>query len=154
MNLIQLLSKFRLYISESGLIARYGKTKGAESRLTMAQSFTDRVKHTFKYNLSFMVWILVYLLLNVVLFVGGFFSTNRQGWQRWAYGCGPVLSLNLVLVVLPVLTSLINAMRNSKWMNKVRLHTNRVDCCSANTGLLVVRYKLVHVYILTEPFQC
>lgn len=40
-------------------------------------------------------------------------------WNMWAYGTGPVLSMNCVLILLPTLSSLVHAMRNSKWMNKV-----------------------------------
>lgn len=119
MNLIKLLSKHRLYISESGLIARYGKTKGAQGSANRWQNGSDRLKQFVSINLSSVAWFLVYLLLNLVLLMIGVLATDREGWGRWAYGTGPALSMNCVLVLLPTLSSVICAMRNSVWMNKV-----------------------------------
>ena len=119
-NLIELLAKHRLYISESGLIASYGNTKGSERRnLSFRQKLSNKLQQFFFTEFSSLAWVLVYLLLNGLLLLIGVLATDRQGWKRWAYGSGPVLSLNCVLVVLPTLSSLLHGMRNSAWMNKV-----------------------------------
>ena len=119
-NLIQLLSKHRLYISESGLIARYGKTKGAEgSRLNPRQLLLDHVQQFVLTHIPSLAWFTAYILLNLLLFVVGLTMTEREGWKRWAYGCGPVLSMNCVLVLLPTLSSVILNMKNSPLMAKV-----------------------------------
>ena len=119
MSLIQLLSKHRLYISESGLIARYGKTKGAQGNLSGWKRLVDRVKQGVMVHWTSLVWFLAYLLLNILLLMVGVLATNRDGWEKWAYGTGPVLSMNCVLVLLPTLSSVVHCMRNSTWMNKV-----------------------------------
>jgi len=119
-SLIQLLSKHRLYISESGLIARYGKTKGAEgSRLNPRQLLLDHVQQFMLTHIPSLAWFTAYILLNLLLFVVGLTVTEREGWNRWAYGCGPVLSMNCVLVLLPTLSSVILNMKNSPLMAKV-----------------------------------
>lgn len=120
-SLVQLLDKHQLYISESGLIARYGKTKRSQGRsLSRGQKFTERIKMFFTNNVSSLAWFGVYVLLNVFLAIVGVLTAGREGWERFAYGTGPVLSMNCVLVLLPSLKSLIHAMRGSYWMNKVR----------------------------------
>ena len=123
-NLVQLLSEHQLYISESGLIARYGKTKGVQGgNLTRSQRAAQSIKDFFINKFSSMIWFLLYFLLNVVMLsigIGAAYSTGRKGWNLLAFGAGPVLSMNCVLVLLPVLSSLIHAMRNSSMMNKVR----------------------------------
>ena len=122
-NLIQLLSEHQLYISESGLIARYGKTKGIQGgNLNRSQRAGVGVKNFFSRNFSCIIWTLLYFVLNVLLFgigVGAAASVERSGWKLLAYGGGPVLSMNCVLVLLPTLSSLIHAMRSSTAMNKV-----------------------------------
>ena len=123
-SLIQLLSKNQLYISESGLIARYGKTKGAEVH-TRNLSFSDKLQDFLSSQAIFLVWLLVYLGLNLVVFAAGVgaYSQNRSirdTWKMWAYGTGPVLSMNTVLILLPTLMGLINAMRGVPWMHIVR----------------------------------
>ncbi len=72
------------------------------------------------------MWFFLYVALNLVLFaVGvGVYSTRddlKDTWSMWAYGTGPVLSMNCILLLLPTLSSLINVMRNSTWMNRVRI---------------------------------
>ena len=119
-NLIQLLSQHQLYISESGLIARYGKTKGAQGgNLTRMQRHAKRTKEFFSKNMAALLCFSVYVLLNVFLAVVGVLATSHEGWQRFAYGTGPVLSMNCILILFPSLTSFIYAMRNSYWLNKV-----------------------------------
>lgn len=123
-GLIQLLSKHQLYISESGHIARYGKTKGSEtSRRRGNVSVLERVRQFLYNNINLLIWFLLYLALNLILFasgVGAYSSKNmNQSWTFWAYGTGPVLSMNSVLILLPTLVSLIHAMRGSRWMNAV-----------------------------------
>ncbi len=135
-SLIQLLSKNRLYISESGLIARYGKTKGSVGRergvrggsrdsgvncgKAKLETIMDKLRQFYHTQRSSIFWFMGYLLLNIFLLVVGVLVTDRGGWARWAYGMGPVLSMNCVLVLLPTLTSVFDAMRASKWMNLVR----------------------------------
>ena len=120
-NLIKLLSKHRLYISESGLIARYWKTKETEQRSmsNRRERLVDATKHFIYTQLSSISWFLVYLALNILLMLIGVLATDNEGWKQWAYGTGPVLSMNCILVLLPTLGSLIQAMRNSKLMNSV-----------------------------------
>lgn len=129
-GLIQLLSKHQLYISESGLIARYGKTKSSTansdssySRNNWQQKATNLKQ--FLYNsVQNVVWLLLYVALNLLLFaIGvGAYSRNKESWRLWAFGTGPVLSMNCILILLPTLVSFIHAMKNSCWMNKVRIN--------------------------------
>ena len=75
------------------------------------------------------VWLLLYVALNLLLFaIGvGVYSRDegKEGWRLWAFGTGPVLSMNCVLILLPTLASLVHAMRGSVWMNKV----DPAECC-------------------------
>lgn len=124
-GLIQLLSKHQLYISESGLIARYGKTKGS-SNSSRHISVADKLQQFLYNNTTLFIWFLLYLALNLILFTAGVgvYSSNKaikNTWTMWAYGTGPVLSMNIVLVLLPTLMSLIHAMRSSQWMNVVSI---------------------------------
>lgn len=124
-SLIQLLSKHQLYISESGLIARYGKTKGSDTQ-TRNLTFSDKLQNFLSEHATFTLWFLVYLALNLVIFAAGVgsYSTNvkyRDTWRMWAYGTGPVLSMNTVLVLLPTLFGMIHSMRGTRWMNIVSL---------------------------------
>ena len=120
MNLIKLLSKHQLYISESGNIARYGKTKGAQGGdVTGTERAASRMKEFFIQSSSSLLWLLIYLLLNLVLFALGVASSEGSGMRRVAYGAGPVLSCNCVIVLLPTLSSVVTAMRGSVWMSKV-----------------------------------
>lgn len=123
MSLIQLLSKHQLYISESGLIARYGKTKGLETQARNL-TFSDKLQNFLSEHATFSLWFLIYLALNLVLFAAGVgsYSTDmkyRDTWRMWAYGTGPVLSMNTVLVLLPTLFGLIQSMKSTRWMNIV-----------------------------------
>ena len=118
-DLIDLLSKHRLYISESGFIAKYGKTKGAESAMTMKEKFCMKVSDVMSNYLPTIVWTSAYVMLNLVLLLIGLLTTDKSGWGRVAYGAGPPLSMNCVLVLLPVLHSMIHAMRGNLWLNKV-----------------------------------
>ena len=122
-NLIQLLSEHQLYISESGLIARYGKTKGVQGgNLSRSQRATLKIKDFFTNNAPCAIWFALYFVLNVIMLaigVGAADLAGRRGWNLVAFGAGPVLSMNCVLVLLPTLSSLIHAMRNSTMMNKV-----------------------------------
>lgn len=122
-NLIQLLSEHQLYISESGLIARYGKTKGIQGgNLSRSQRITHKIKDFFINNISCVIWFALYFVLNVIMLaigVGAADLAGRRGWNLVAFGAGPVLSMNCVLVLLPTLSSLIHAMRSSTIMNKV-----------------------------------
>lgn len=127
-GLIQLLSQHQLYISESGLIARYGKTKAAENSSSQnqrhRQSRMNTVQHFLHRHMYSLIWLLLYVVLNLVLFaagVGAHSRTDVTGLRLWARGTGPVLSMNCVLLLLPTLSSLVHAMRNSYWMNIVRL---------------------------------
>lgn len=122
-SLIQLLSKHQLYISESGLIARYGKTKGSDAR-NRNLTFADRLQDFLSNHATFILWFLVYLALNLVLFAAGvgtysMDTTIRHTWKMWAYGTGPALSMNTVLVLLPTLLGMIHAMRGTRWTNIV-----------------------------------
>lgn len=126
-GLIQLLSKHQLYISESGLIARYGKTKSAsESNPTQnrSQQASIKIQQFFYRNMNCLMWVLLYFALNLVLFAIGVGVYSRRDdlentWRLWAFGTGPVLSMNCVLILLPTLSSLIHAMNNSCWMGSV-----------------------------------
>lgn len=127
MALIQLLSKHQLYISESGLIARYGKTK-ASSESSSAQNrrtqLPSKMKEFLYKNMNSLVWLLLYVALNLVLFAIGVGVYSRRedlsgSWRLWAFGTGPVLSMNCVLILLPTLSSLLHAMSNSCWMSSV-----------------------------------
>ena len=118
-DLIDLLAKHRLYISDSGLIAKYGKTKGADVTLNSRRGIGAKIVEFFASRIVSLSWLALYLILNVVLFVAGVFSTEKSGWKQWAYGTGPVLSMNCVLVLLPVLHSFIHLMRASSWLNMV-----------------------------------
>eukprot|EP00731_Ephydatia_muelleri_P027893 Em0019g766a len=57
-------------------------------------------------------------ITNAALVMGGMLSNGRSGWERWAYGTGPVLSMSCVLVLLPTMSSLIQAMSSAQWMAK------------------------------------
>jgi hypothetical protein len=124
--LIQLLSKHKLYISESGLIARYGKTKErTTSTQTRWQQFVAGTKEFFHKNFKNLVWLLLYMVLNLAVFSIGVGVYSRRDsltntWRLWALGTGLTLSMNCVLILLPVLSSLIHAMSNSQWLSKVR----------------------------------
>eukprot|EP00731_Ephydatia_muelleri_P027882 Em0019g755a len=119
MNLLPLLYQHRLYISESGLIVRYGKTKSNRGGTTRHQRTLSQVKNFFHLNASFLLWFGVYLAANAALVMGGMLSNGRSGWERWAYGTGPVLSMSCVLVLLPTMSSLIQAMSSAQWMAKL-----------------------------------
>lgn len=126
-GLIQLISKHQLYISESGLIARYGKTKSAaESSTTQnrGRHFRQDTKEFVYGSMNSLVWILLYVALNLLLFAIGVGVYSRReelkdSWRLWAFGTGPVLSMNCVLILLPTLSSLVHAMRGSIWMAKL-----------------------------------
>ncbi len=119
-SLIKLLSKHQLYISESGNIARYGKTKGTQGGdSSRRERVSSSIKEFFVNSAGSLFWLLIYVLLNVFVFVVGVVSTNRLGVEKFAYGAGPVLSMNTVIVLLPTLSSVVTAMRSSVWMNKV-----------------------------------
>ncbi len=119
-NLIKLLSKHQLYISESGNIARYGKTKGTQGGdLTRGERVVRGATELFLGSASTLVWLAVYLLLNAFVFGVGIALSSGDGVRRIAYGVGPVLSMSTVLVLLPTLLSVITALRGSEWMNKV-----------------------------------
>ena len=124
-NLIRLLSKHQLYISESGLIARYGKTKGQETTRNQnrLQLIQENIEQFFYGNAFSLLWILLYICLNLLIFsigVAVYHNDKYEStWALFAFGCGPVLSMNCVLILLPTLSSLIHAMRNSIWMTKV-----------------------------------
>ena len=127
MALIQLLSKHQLYISESGLIARYGKTKTSSessSAQTHRTRLLPRMKEFLHKNMSCLGWFLFYVVVNLVLFAAGVgvYSEREDlsdSWRLWAFGTGPVLSMNCVLILLPTLSSLLHAMSNSRWMSSV-----------------------------------
>ena len=119
MNLLPLLYQHRLYISESGLIVRYGKTKRNQGGTTCHQRTVSRIKNFFHLNASLLLWFAVYLVANAALVTGGVLSNEKLGWGRWAYGTGPVLSMSCVLVLLPTMTSLIQAMSSAQWMTKL-----------------------------------
>lgn len=126
-GLIQLLSKHQLYISESGLIARYGKTKSSSEGATQSQRrspLATRLREFLYRNMYAILWIMLYVALNLFIFAVGVGAYSRKEglggtWRLWAFGTGPVLSMNCVLILLPTLSSLIHAMRNSCWINKV-----------------------------------
>ena len=122
-NLVQLLSEHQLYISESGLIARYGKTKGVQGgNLSGSQRAAQKVTNFFFKNSSCMIWVVLYFVLNMIMLTIGIGAADRagkRGWNLVAFGAGPALSMNSVLVLLPTLSSLIHAMRSSTMMNKV-----------------------------------
>lgn len=119
-DLIDLLAKHRLYISDSGLIAKYGKTKGTEVTLNSKRGTGAKIVEFFTSRLTSLSWFGLFLILNIVLFVAGVFSNERSGWNQWAYGTGPALSMNCVLVLLPTLHSFVHLMRANSWLNKVR----------------------------------
>lgn len=134
-GLIQLLSKHQLYISESGLIARYGKTKSSSDGGPTPQHHHQRhsvplgarLQEFLHRNMYTLIWIMLYVALNLLLFAVGVGVYSRRedfegSWRLWAFGTGPVLSMNCVLILLPTLSSFIHAMRNSCWMNKVGWH--------------------------------
>ena len=127
-GLIQLLSKHQLYISESGLIARYGKTKsstdGPTTQNQRRSPLASRLQEFLHRNMYTFIWIMLYIALNLLLFAVGVGVYSRRDdldgtWSLWAFGTGPVLSMNCVFILLPTLSSLVHAMRNSCWMNKV-----------------------------------
>ncbi len=167
MGLIQLISKHQLYISESGLIARYGKTKSAaESSTTQnrGRHFRQDTKEFVYGSMNSLVWILLYVALNLLLFAIGVGVYSRReelkdSWRLWAFGTGPVLSMNCVLILLPTLSSLVHAMRGSIWMAKVRECVCKLCCKVIITRQLgifctmqgawhaVLRPTVVHFYI-------
>ena len=125
-DLIDLLSKHRLYISDSGLIAKYGKTKGAGSAMSVKEKVCMKVSEVVSNHLPTIVWTSAYVMLNLVLLLVGMLTTDKTGWGRFAYGTGPALSMNCVLVLLPMLHSMIHAMRGNLWLNKVPLYTEHM----------------------------
>lgn len=141
-DLIDLLAKNRLYISDSGLIAKYGKTKATDVSRP-SQKCCSRLSFFLLSNLSTLAWVSVYFLLSVVLVLVGVFTTEKGGWGKWAYGTGPVLSFNCVVVVLPLLRSLIHAMKGSSWLNKVsmRLIQSFLTSCSSRCYRLINGYR-------------
>ena len=119
-DLIDLLAKHRLFISDSGLIAKYGKTKAtADVNMKPRQRCCNKFTDFFLSNLSTLGWMSIYFILSVILVIAGVFTNDKKDWGMWSYGTGPVLSFNCVLVVLPMLRSFIHAMKNSSWLNKV-----------------------------------
>lgn len=71
-----------------------------------------------------MLWILLYVVLNLLIFAIGVGVYSRRedlenSWRLWSFGTGPVLSMNCVLILLPTLSSLLHAMKNSCWMSSV-----------------------------------
>lgn len=121
-DLIGLLVKHGLYISDSGFIAKYGKSKTSEKNNTAPEKCGSSVANFFLSQSVTICWGLVYVIVNILLVIMGVLSTPKTAWSKWAYGTGPVLSFNCVLILLPMLKSLIHNMRGSLFFNKV--------CCS------------------------
>lgn len=120
-DLIELLAKHRLYISDSGFIAKYGKTKSSERKnIKATKTCGSRAASFLSSHVTSIGWGVTYLFINVLLLLIGVLSTPNNGWGQWAYGTGPALSFNLVLALVPMMKSLIHNMRGSPWLNKVR----------------------------------
>ena len=124
--MIALLAKHRLYISDSGLIAKYGQTKGVEGNLNAMQRISSKISCFLTTHTSSVVWLSLYVILNIILLLAGVLSTSKQGWSKWSYGTGPVLSMNSVIILLPMMRGLINIMRGSIFLNKVKLYCSPI----------------------------
>ena len=95
-------------------------------------TFTDKLQEFLSNHATFLLWFLIYVGLNLILFAAGVgvYSTDsaiRNTWSMWAYGAGPVLSMNTVLVLLPTLLGMINAMKGIRWMNIVSHDKKKKD---------------------------
>ena len=120
-DLIELLVKHRLYISDSGFIAKYGKTKSSERKnIKATKRCSGQAANFLSSHITSIGWGVTYLFVNILLMLIGVLSTSNNGWGQWAYGTGPALSFNLVLVIVPMMKSLVQNMRGSPWLNKVR----------------------------------
>lgn len=118
-DLIDLLVKHRLYISDSGFIAKYGKSKTSARNITAPKKCGSSLANFISSRAVAISWGLVYLIASILLMLIGVISTPNNGWGQWAYGTGPVLSFNCVLVIIPMMRSLIHNMRGSTFLNKV-----------------------------------
>lgn len=118
-DLIDLLAKHRLYISDSGLIAKYGKSQATQSNLTWKQSAWSKIASFFSTFGAAMFWFAMYFVLNVVLVLAGVLANDREGVAKWAYGLGPVLSLNCVLLLLPTLTGFKHILNGNSLFKRV-----------------------------------
>lgn len=118
-DLIDLLAKHQLYISDSGLIAKYGKAKASESNLRPRERCCNKVFTFLFTHIITLSWILAYISLNIILLIIGVLTEERKGWSKFSYGTGPVLSMNCVLILLPMMYSLIHIFRGSSFLTKV-----------------------------------
>ncbi len=118
-ELIDLLAKNRLYISDSGVIAKYGKSK-TEGNLSFGQQMFSKFASFFTRNLSSIVWFGIYLVVSVLILLGMVLSSEREGWQRFAYGVtGPLLSFNCVLILLVSLKGFAYSLRGNVFIVRV-----------------------------------
>ena len=81
-DLIDLLAKHRLYISDSGLIAKYGKTKGTEVTLNSRRGTGAKIVEFSASRLVPLSWLGLYLILNIIMFVAGVFSNESSEQSR------------------------------------------------------------------------
>ena len=117
-ELIDLLAKHRLYISDSGIIAKYGKSK-AEGNLNLNEKIFSEIGSFFSTNVSSISWIGLYLLISIAMILGGILVSEKDGWQRFAYGTGPLLSFNCILVLLTSLKGIIYVSKGNSFLVKV-----------------------------------
>jgi len=81
--------------------------------------WTETLRHVFIQKCQLLVWFLVYITLNVIVYVGASFTSDSDSWKRWADGSNPVLCLNLFLMIVPTMRSVLDTFHSHTWLNKV-----------------------------------
>ena len=130
-ELIDLLAKNKLYISDSGVIAKYGKSK-TEGNLSFGQQMFNKFASFFTRNISSIVWFGIYLVVSVMILLGAVLSSGREGWQSFAYdGTGSLLSFNCVLILLMSLKGFAYSLRGNVFIVRVScsVQINHDDNC-------------------------
>lgn len=139
-----MLAKHRLYISDSGVIAKYGKSR-AEGNLSTIQQMYGKIASFCVKNLATIFWSCLYMILSFVLLLAGFLThyKDEEGWGLVANGFGPLLSFNCVLVLLLMsLKGITNSLKGSIFAVQVRWLLQGTRALSFCSILHVYRYSL------------
>jgi len=81
------------------------------------------IRHTLIQKCQLLLWFVVYIILNVIVYFIAALTSDSDSSKRWADGSNPVLCLNLFLMILPTMRSVLDALHSHTWLNKVFLYT-------------------------------
>ena len=90
-----------------------------QNNKSIQMHWTETLRHVFIQNCQLLVWFLIYIILNITVFVGASLTSDSDGWKRWADGSNPVLCLNLFLMIVPTMRSILDTLHSHTWLNKV-----------------------------------